>query len=101
MLSLLGHEAVVVAHSSEALEAFTRAGPDRPKFDAVFVDLTMPGDLSGQEVIARLRGLDPNARIIVMSGYSSDPVMANYREHGLNARLRKPFTVAQVGELLD
>jgi PAS domain S-box-containing protein len=101
MLSLLGHEAVVVAHSSEALEAFSRAGQDRPKFDAVFVDLTMPGDLSGEEVIARLRALDPNARIIVMSGYSSDPVMANYREHGLSARLRKPFTVAQVGELLD
>lgn len=101
MLSLLGHEAVVVARSSEAFEAFARAGHDQPKFDAVFVDLTMPGDLGGDQVIARLLERDPQLRIIVMSGYSTDPIMANYRAHGLSARLRKPFTVTQVAELLE
>jgi CheY-like chemotaxis protein len=101
LLELLGHEAVVVGHSSDAFAAFARAGNESPKFDAVFVDLTMPGDIAGQAVIARLLELDPSTKIIVMSGYSTDPLMASYREHGISAQLQKPFTVAQVSELLE
>ena len=99
-LSMLGHDCVIVGHSSSAFEAVDAALRDRTPFDAIFVDLTMPGDLSGTEVIARLVERKTGARLIVMSGYSTELVMANYREHGLSARLQKPFTVTDIQGVL-
>jgi len=36
------------------------------------------------------------ARIVVASGYSDDPVMANYKEFGLLGVLMKPFTLDEL-----
>jgi CheY-like chemotaxis protein len=100
LLSVLGHECVAVGHSTNAFEAIDAAQRDRVPFDAIFVDLTMPGDLAGADVIARLVERKTGAKLIVMSGYSMDLVLAKYREHGLSARLRKPFTVTEVEKAL-
>ena len=51
-------------------------------YDAVILDLTVPGGMGGLEAMEALRKLDPEVRAIVSSGYSSDPVLANYRAHG-------------------
>ncbi len=100
-LSMRGHDCLVVGHSSNAFEAVDAAQRDGVPFDAIFVDLTMPGDLAGTEVIARLVARKTGAKLIVMSGYSTDLVMANYREHGLSARLQKPFTVTDIENALS
>lgn len=99
-LSLLGHECVVVGHSSSAFEWVEAAQRDDVPFDAIFVDLTMPGDIGGNDVIARLVERKTGAKLIVMSGYSTDLVMANYQEYGLSARLQKPFTVTDIERVL-
>jgi CheY-like chemotaxis protein len=96
----LGHDVTVVGNSSDAFAAFERATAEGHPFGAIFVDLTMPGDLSGKDVIDHLRARDMTTKIIVMSGYSTDPIMANYEAYGLTARLQKPFTLANVRELL-
>ena len=100
MLSIDGHVAIVTAGSAEAFEAFDAARRDEAPFDAVFVDLTMPGDLGGLEVIRELRDREPSVKLVVMSGYSEDPVMANARELGLVGALQKPFGVAALREVL-
>jgi CheY-like chemotaxis protein len=100
MLSIDGHSVVATAGSVEAFEAFEAARSQGAPFDAVFVDLTMPGDLGGMEVIRELRQRDPEVRLFVMSGYSEDPVMANARELGLIGALQKPFGVAVLREVL-
>ncbi len=99
-LSVLGHACVVAGDSNSAFEAVDAAQRAGTPFDAIFVDLTMPGDLAGTDVIARLVERRTGAKIIVMSGYSTDLVMANYREHGLSARLQKPFTVTDIENAL-
>ena len=43
VLSPLGHEALVVGHSSEAFEAFERSEREQRPFEVAFIDLTMPG----------------------------------------------------------
>jgi len=44
--------------------------------------------------------LDPDAKVIVASGYSNDPVMANYREYGFIAALAKPFDLKELNHIL-
>ena len=57
----------------------------------VIMDLTIPGGMGGKEAVNKLLAIDPKAKVIVSSGYSTDPVMANYSEYGFKGRLVKPF----------
>ncbi len=95
----LGDYSVVAAPSGEqALEDYVQAWQEEQPFDLVIMDLTIPGGMSGLETTRRLKELDPDARIIVSSGYSVDPVMSAYEEYGFCAVLNKPF---QIQEVLD
>ena len=47
-----------------------------------------------------MREIDEEAVLIVASGYSSDPVIANYQQYGFNGAIAKPFDVYRVGEEL-
>jgi DNA-binding NarL/FixJ family response regulator len=57
--------------------------------------------MGGKETIRELAGLDPEVRAVVASGYSNDPILANYVEAGFIGALCKPFTVSQISQLLD
>ena len=70
-------------------------------FSAVILDLTIPGGTGGKEVIANLLKLDPDVKAIVSSGYSSDPVMANYRQYGFRAVLSKPYGVQEMSKVMQ
>lgn len=59
----------------------------------MILDLTTVNGLGGIETIRRLREIDPGVRAIVCSGYSNDPVMANFREYGFSGVLPKPFSL--------
>ncbi len=47
--------------------------------------------MGGRETIKRLKEIDPDIRAIVVSGYSNDPVMANFKEYGFFDALHKPY----------
>jgi CheY-like chemotaxis protein len=57
--------------------------------------------MGGKEAAEHLRELDRNVRCIVSSGYSNDPVMAEYREHGFVAVIAKPYQIALLSEVLS
>lgn len=101
MLVSLGHEVVVTATSREAFAARQEACRSGRPFEIACIDLTMPGDLDGAKVIARLREEDPVLEILVISGYSVDPVMARQRELRLLGALQKPFTLEQLEAVLN
>jgi nitrogen-specific signal transduction histidine kinase/CheY-like chemotaxis protein len=101
MLRALGHQGKVVGTSDEAFDEFQRARATGIPFEWAIIDLTMPGDLDGASVITRLRTQDPALKVVVMSGYSVKPTMANHRDLHLEATLQKPFTIEALAAALE
>jgi signal transduction histidine kinase/ActR/RegA family two-component response regulator len=101
MLHLAGYEAITTSNGDEALGKYTQALKTDKPFDAVIMDLTIPGGMGGKETITELRKIDPGARVIVSSGYATDPIMSEYRKYGFSAVIAKPYSVKQLEETLQ
>jgi CheY-like chemotaxis protein len=69
-------------------------------YSAVIMDLTIPGGMGGKEAAQHILAFDPEARLIVSSGYSNDPVMAEYAEYGFSAVLTKPYNEEKLSTVL-
>lgn len=100
MLSTLGHEVAVARDGAEAIELYIRAKASGLPFDAVIMDLTIPGGMGGKEAIGRLKEIDPAVKVIVSSGYSNDPIMAHHQEYGFVGSVIKPYMVKDLSEAL-
>jgi len=91
ILQHYGYDVMFAADGVEAIAAYQQAQESRAPFDAVIMDLTIPGGMGGKEAIERLLDLDPQVKAIVASGYANDPVMLDYRAHGFAACIAKPY----------
>ena len=100
MLTRLGYRVEPVRDGQAALDAYRQASQAGRPFDLVIMDLTIPGGMGGREAIAELRKLDPEIKAIVASGYSSDPIMANYQDFGFQGVLKKPFRMEELKRML-
>ncbi|HLP08592.1 MAG TPA: PAS domain S-box protein [Opitutaceae bacterium] len=100
LLRRLGCEVEVVADGAAAVERYSGELAAGQAFDVVVMDLTIPGGMGGLEALERIRAVDPRVRAIVSSGYSSDPVLANYRDYGFSGRVAKPYEFAEFGRVL-
>ena len=98
MLKRMGLEFTTVADGAAVLREYSTARAEGRPYNLVMLDLTVPGGMGGAEAMAKLRELDPDVRAIVLSGYSSDPVMANYLAHGFCRRVAKPY---EIRDLMD
>ncbi len=91
----MGLEHTAVADGLAVLREFEAARSEGRPYDLVMLDLTVPGGMGGAEAMERLRQIDPGIRAIVSSGYSNDPVMANYLAHGFQGRVSKPYEIPE------
>ena len=101
ILSDLGYEVESAREGAEAIAMYEKAKADGRPFAAVVADLTVPGGMGGKETAAALRRIDPAVRVIVSSGYSDDPVMSAFRLYGFDDAVPKPWTPAQLSEVLQ
>lgn len=99
-LQRFGHEATLVADGAHAVRTYAEARERGEPFDLVILDLTVPGGMGGLETVTQLRALDPQVNAVASSGYSSDPVLANYQAHGFRAILPKPYDLKTFSALL-
>lgn len=100
MLRHLGLEAATAGDGQEAITVYRQALEEGRPFDAVIMDLTIPGGMGGQEALERLRQIDPTVKAVVSSGYANDPIMANPEAHGFCGVIPKPFTIEQLSQAL-
>ena len=100
LLTALGYEVECASEGSEAIDLFSRARASGRNFDAVLLDLTVPGGMGGKETAARIREIDAGVRLIVSSGYSDAPVLAEFRRYGFDDVISKPWSLTQLSDLL-
>ncbi|MFC1949716.1 PAS domain S-box protein [Chloroflexota bacterium] len=99
-LTWIGYEVVLTKDGAEAIECYSKAKESGQPFDAVIMDLPIPGGMGGKEAIKKLLEIDPDATVIVSSGYATDPIMADYRKYGFSAVATKPYVIEQLNETL-
>jgi nitrogen-specific signal transduction histidine kinase/CheY-like chemotaxis protein len=101
MVQTCGYSFQAVPDGEQALHMFRQAQSGGEPFSAVILDLTIPGGLGGKEVVKEMLSLDPHLRAIVVSGYSNDPVLANYEDYGFKGRVAKPFNLVDLSIVLN
>ncbi|CAK8713776.1 histidine kinase [Candidatus Electrothrix gigas] len=99
-LTALGHDAVLVKDGAAAISTYQEMLETDNPIDLVILDLTIPGGMGGKEAAQKILQLDPEAKLIVASGYSNDQVMAEYSEYGFRAAVAKPFTLNELREAI-
>lgn len=101
MLKYLGYQVTTCINGEEAIAYYTAAHASGASFAAVIMDLTIPGGMGGKEAARQILELNPEARLIVSSGYSSDPIMSDYSRYGFSGAVAKPYNVAELGLALE
>jgi CheY-like chemotaxis protein len=101
VLNRLGYDAGTAADGAEAVESYRKSLESGEPFDAVIVDLKILGGMGGEEAAKRLIEIDPDVNLIASSGYSNDPLIANYRKYGFRGALAKPYTMEELALTLN
>jgi PAS domain S-box-containing protein len=101
MLEKLGYEPEFAKDGAEATGMYKAAKESEKPYDAVILDLTIPGGIGGKEAIQKLLEIDPEVKAIVASGYYDDPVLANFQEYGFKGMMTKPFESSSLSKVLN
>ncbi|ADW16880.1 multi-sensor hybrid histidine kinase [Desulfobulbus propionicus DSM 2032] len=100
MLTHLGYQVATCGDGESAVRLYEAALAAGAPYAAVIMDLTIPGGMGGKEAARQILARHAEARLIVSSGYSHDPIMSDYRLHGFQGVLAKPYKVAELARLL-
>jgi CheY-like chemotaxis protein len=79
---------------------YQRAQAAGQPFVTVILDYIIPGGMGGLETLARLRAIDPQVTALISSGYANNPVIAEWAYYGFSGVVAKPYTIAQLQEVL-
>jgi len=89
-LDMVGHRPAIAYSGTEAIEAYRER-----RFDLTFMDVKLP-DINGVEAFMAIREMDPGARVIMMTGFRIDHLLAQATSNGATKVLHKPFAMEEV-----
>jgi two-component system cell cycle sensor histidine kinase/response regulator CckA len=101
MLERIGYIVEFATNGEEAYKIYRKELDLGKPFDAVILDLTIPGGMGGKETIKKLIEIDPDIKALVSSGYSNDPIMANHKKYGFKGVITKPFDTDELTKVLS
>lgn len=101
MLENLGYDVTFAFDGREAVTKYAQAQLAAEPFDTVILDLIVPGGMGGKEAIQKLLAIDPQAKVIISSGYCNDPVLSEYKTYGFRGVIAKPYQVAELSQQIQ
>lgn len=100
-LGHLGHQVLLAQDGEEALRIYKQAADNGTRIDLTIMDLTIPGGMGGEEAMKHIIAIDPQARVIVSSGYSNNPVLSGFKNYGFCAAITKPYKLSELSKVID
>ncbi len=100
MLEHLGYQVSTCSNGEQAIALYNSARQSGNSFCAAILDLTIRGGMGGKETAQSILVENPSAKLIVSSGYSNDPVMADYSKYGISGSLVKPYNAEDLMKVL-
>lgn len=101
VLKFLEYDVMFAENGSDAIDLYKQEKEAGVPFDVVILDLSIPNGMGGREAIQKLREYDPAVKAIISSGYSSDPVVLDFKGYGFSGVLSKPYKINDVKMILD
>jgi PAS domain S-box-containing protein len=95
MLERQGYRVTLAADAPEALR-LEPGGGGEVRFDLLITDVSMP-DMTGSELVKRMRSVHPGLKVLFVSGYSDPPLERDDLSGGDSAFLQKPFSADALG----
>jgi two-component system cell cycle sensor histidine kinase/response regulator CckA len=92
-----GYQVVESANGPDALRILR---DQSGAIDLMLSDMMMPGGLSGLDLIREVRGLWPNIKVMICSGYIPDSSTEDHPEAESIMRLQKPYSLRELAETL-
>ncbi|MBN2534922.1 MAG: PAS domain-containing protein [Spirochaetales bacterium] len=96
ILEKLGHHVIFAWEGDSAIEQYKAAKEKGEPFDLCIIDLTIHGGRGGKSTMEELVKIDPGVKAIVSSGYSGDPLIAEYEKYGFIDYLVKPYKIEEL-----
>jgi len=97
----LGYEMGLAKDSDEAVALYKEAHNSGKPFHAVIMDLFVPNSTCGKETVDRLKKIDPNVKVILLSGAYSDNAISNFKHYGIKYFVHKPFKFKDLFDAVD
>jgi len=92
LLESMGYKLYVASSGQEGLDIYMEK---KDKIDLIILDMIMPG-MSGSDTFDRLREINPNAKVLLSSGYSLTDKALAIMDRGCNGFLQKPFRLEEL-----
>jgi len=97
----LKFEVEVAEDGRTAVSKYKEALSQDRRFDAVIIDLSMPGGMDGLETLSKLYEEDESIKAIASSGYINDPVLENYHDYGFDGAIMKPYRISELQQVIQ
>ncbi len=101
MLEKFGYHVDLAKDGEDAVRTYKTMSEQNCAPHLVIMDLTIPGGMGGKEASKAILEFDPDAGIVTSSGYSTDPVMANFTDFGLKGIIPKPYRMEELKNAID
>jgi PAS domain S-box-containing protein len=99
-LTRLGYQVMEAETALQGVNLYREKFQGGERFDAVILDLTLPGGMGGKEALIKLIEIDPTVNAIVSSGYATDATMSRYQDFGFRGVIAKPYEAAELGKIV-
>ncbi len=92
ILKRAGYKVLIAVNGKEALNLYAKK---RDQISLVILDLIMP-EMGGKECLEKLREIDPDAKILITSGYYTTEIAREITESGAAGFILKPYDIKQM-----